>query len=246
MKNYRYYKKLFDEIMATMDKNLVYDKKGNSLLIEEDEVFKQCYSKEKSNLAINQLPKYWFISNKGRLLSLYNGDIKIIKPESGKRPSYKIKANKSNKLKHDKNISCYSLVGLVFNCSCTPKAQRLIEKKGLEILGCGKVECHHIRGYDNQQSLAYNCDPQYLQFIEADVHDLLSTNINNKKESEFIERLYKDFGNSTENFVVVFLEDKNSSFKGKVCNIYNNNKYSINDICYSSLNNDENFEKNKL
>ena len=47
----------------------VYDSKGNELILQDDEEFRQCY--DENDPVRKVLPTSWFVSNLGNLISVY-------------------------------------------------------------------------------------------------------------------------------------------------------------------------------
>lgn len=121
----------------------------------EDEIFRQCYlpktqKEEPFYKARHSLPKFWFCSNKGTIITVNKGYPELIIGQFDRND----RAQVSFYCEHDTHtVARESIVALVFNdlFDCTDKAKELIEKNGMQAfrrrpdnLG---VELHHKNGY---------------------------------------------------------------------------------------------------
>lgn len=168
----------------------------NEITKEELLSFKQCYTVDKNEKfykARQDLPKYWFVSDCGTLIS-FRSDIPclIIPSKSGKkieaksnnrREQYEISSRKSiNRLKLDPAV----LVALVFGGDASDQAYKLLTRQGLKALkhkrgSRSAVELHHKEGYAHgetdqkvEEKRAYNADIRRTQFLTREEHDLLT------------------------------------------------------------------------
>lgn len=150
---------------------------------QPDEIFRQCYlpaskKKEKFYKLRHVLPKYWFISNYGTIISVSTGAAELI---VGQFTGYD-RLQVSFRYNQDKfTIAREAIVALVFNdmIDCTEEAAKLIEEKGLEAFRRRRdmqcVELHHIKGYIHpetplnilqiMQNLPSNCKPDAIQLV---------------------------------------------------------------------------------
>lgn len=150
---------------------------GDIFIPEKDEVFKQAYvtknemKSTRFGKARNQLPKGWFVSNYGRVLSYESRGrsnrvadrpnlLKLPENSAVGRPSYRISQNRT--------IVYYNLYGIVFGASATPKAYKELSEKGLDALGKHNIEGHHRPAYiDSNDLFSRKMNCQNLKFTTA-------------------------------------------------------------------------------
>ena len=179
--NYLTYKNNFQRIVERKIEvvGCKYDKEVSEIVTNVED-FRQCY--KKGDKVREQLPRYWFLSKEGFLISVRNPDApKWVSPNlNAKRPLFKIS-------KYKKNITVYTLVSLVWDSYRTKNAQTILNEKGLRGVGrleldkCGrhvwKVQAHHIKNYIQGGSLEdyiANNDPENLQLVTVREHDVLN------------------------------------------------------------------------
>ena len=173
----RYYAIIHNKQAITGTK---YDTLTSEVIINSDD-FRQCYNK--ANKARKMLPKYWFLSKEGFLISVKGKKPKWIKPnlKSG-RPQFKVWYNGKAI-----SITTYDLVALVWDSYISKDAYILIEKYGLKALGASKitngkhspkVQGHHTRkeGYLSEKTYSNyvkNNDPTKIQLLTNREHIIL-------------------------------------------------------------------------
>ena len=186
-KNYKYYQAIFNQwnenrTKLTFKEYVVYTPK-------EDEIFRPCYLPESSKgepfyKARHALPKYWYVSNYGTMLTLKNGRVEL----------YIGQTSTSNRLQScfyvngDRySLSRESIVALVFNESvqCSDCARELIAKKGVKAFNRGgyskSVELHHSKGdlhparfmdvYQIMENVPINCALDRIELLTAMEHN---------------------------------------------------------------------------
>jgi hypothetical protein len=166
---------------------------GNEVLTPvEDEEWRQCY--DANNVARSQLPPYWFVSNKGRLISLYNDKPYLLPPDMPYgRAAYHFYVHTADGRYTTKIIRAHNLCGLVFGDLKYGQADKIIEDEGLSAFNHNadiQVNGHHINGNKTDN------DPDNIQFLTAEMHKVISnipqqSNVKNinKKELDFIQKL---------------------------------------------------------
>lgn len=173
-KNYIYYQKQFKKVLK--EKIPISDKNGEIYEIQTGEEFKQCYNSNKEDKARNIFPPYWFISNYGTLISLNGKTPKKLHPSKKFNDTREVWfCFKKDNISY--NIANYQLVALLFGAKFTPKAQELINAKGLKAFGNKKgfIQVHHIKGYDDNKPTKYNCNVETLLICTKEEHDLLKS-----------------------------------------------------------------------
>lgn len=186
-KNYLFYQQIFrqwneNRIELTFKDEIVYQPK-------EDEVFRPCYLPESSKgepfyKARHALPKYWYVSNYGTMLTVQNGRVELFVGQ----------ISSSNRLQSCFNykgdryvLSRESIVALVFNESvhCSDCARELIEKKGVKAFSRGgystSVVLHHSKGYlqpvrlmdvyQIMENVPINCALDRIELLTAMEHN---------------------------------------------------------------------------
>lgn len=170
---------------------------------EEMKSFTQCYVSEKDGKikyakARDGFPEYWFISNKGSLLTMskkneYGEPAYVDASPSGRgnnqREQYEISySSKDSKYKKLKKVSLdpSTVVCLVFGGDATTKAKSLLDEYGLFALKKTKdkksmVQLHHIDGYKhgkNREEIreyrAFNCELDRIQFETTVGHKFIT------------------------------------------------------------------------
>lgn len=186
------FKKVFTNLINALyeqepEDRIIYSlKKDDSFVLADDEEFKQCYSKKDKNRKV--LAEYYFLSNKGHLVSVYNKKLTYIKPEREERNgrgSYNLTVyNKDTDRYERKRISSTDLMAAVFRDSIKTygKAGKIYEKKGLFAFGRngseGTIQAHHI-----------DCDktndvPENIELVTTDkIHKIIhKTNKDNPND----------------------------------------------------------------
>lgn len=162
------FKEIFDrEVKINM---LVTSKdKKEKIVVGKDEEWRQCYKQNDENR--EELPKYWFYSDRGNLISVLSGKPYLIK---------KISKNKKNigrdryhylvdinGVKKSKLIFCTRLTFLVFGTKAYGKAEEEYNKYGIDGLIEGFLNLHHIWEKSNNS-------PEFLQLLKVIVHRLIT------------------------------------------------------------------------
>lgn len=157
-----------------------------SLTRSELQNFRQCYTTDKTTKyykARHQLPKYWFLSDKGTLLTVANGKVELYTAYITKKT---LKAREQYKIsKYSIGVDPAVLVGFVFGCDCTSKAEKLINCNGLRALQVGIVDLHHKKGYAHaknadklkeelKENRIKNCKLKDILFCTHKEHDMLT------------------------------------------------------------------------
>lgn len=188
-KNYKYYQQIFqiwNENRTELNFNdyIIYNPK-------EDEVFRPCYLPESSKTepfykVRHSLPKYWYISNYGTMITVKKGRVEL----------YIGQISSSNRLQAcfyyqgDRYVLAReAIVALVFNESvhCSDCAKELIEKKGVKAFSRGgystSVVLHHTNGYLHPvrlmdvyqiiENVPINCALDRIELLTTLEHDLV-------------------------------------------------------------------------
>ena len=199
MRKFRLWDKGVSDGCKTCKRETLYSQDyGNPVAFtpKDDEVFVQCYTadkKAKFYKARHYLPKYWFISQYGNLISFKGENGFYVKPsDTGKKADGKQReAYKPQYIRDCKapvNLDVGLLFALSFGYEATSKAQKLLDSSGLKALKRGEkgsyyVEIHHQQdGYkfaEGTETLeetfarrAYNCQRKRLLLIRNDEHNL--------------------------------------------------------------------------
>ena len=190
-----------ETFLMSMDEPYIYVPK-------EGEEFRQCYlSDRKANRsqkfykARHEMPKNWWVSNYGTILTVEGNDIKgysvvlyLGQFTSTNRLQVKIKG---------KAYARETIVGLVF-ADKIPfidlGVAEIIERKGLSAFRKIKgknvetqgIELHHQEGYQKSlnvkealDNLIENCNPKHIRFLQSSMHKMLTI------IGDHNERLYK-------------------------------------------------------
>lgn len=186
-KNYKYYQAIFNQwnenrTKLTFKDYVVYTPK-------EDEIFRPCYLPESSKgepfyRARHALPKYWYVSNYGTMITVQNGRVELyigqISTSDRLQSCFYVKVERYS-------LSRESIVALVFNESvqCSDCARELIEKKGVKSFNRGgyskSVELHHSKGYLHpvrwmdvyqiMENVPINCALDRIELLTAMEHN---------------------------------------------------------------------------
>lgn len=226
----------FTEVIETNTPIYSSNDETKLFIPEDNEIFKQCWADTNTR---KTLPKYWFISNHGNLISVCHDDpvwIEGYTDETGTRKCYKyIIHDENNATMQHKNIESHNLVALVFGSEVYGKAAELLEQEGVYSFGINnkrklKAQGHHIDGDHT------NNEPQNIQIVSNRVHPLLHSvpdlKNNLKKELQFMQRLADVVSEEEPHKITIlftgyYWDEKEQQFK-------NNNKTSIH--ATSSLN----------
>lgn len=189
--NYKKYQKQFNEWVKQKleDKDyMLQNRRGVGWETTEEELcsFQQCYTtdqKQKFYAARRELPKYWFISPCGTLISCYDETPHLVVPTisgggTNRREQYEMPKGRV--------IDPAVLVALTFGGKATEQAEALIQKRGLKAFKhkpprSNYVELHHIEGYmhgaedeEIRELRAYNADIHRTMLAVAVEHDMIT------------------------------------------------------------------------
>lgn len=189
--NYKKYQKKFNQWMKQKLESKDYtlqNRREDSITITEEELlsFRQCYTtdqKQKFYAARKELPKYWFVSPRGTLISCYDATPHLVVPTisgggTNRREQYEMPKGRV--------IDPAVLVALTFGGKATEQAEALIQKRGLKAFSHKQprqnyVELHHIDGYRHgaeddeiRELRAYNADIHRTMLAVAVEHDMIT------------------------------------------------------------------------
>ena len=165
------YAQMFQEYISE-GKDIYNDKKTEQLILEDEEIFIQCYANTETR---RLFPPYWFVSDIGNLVSLSTGEpvwLKQNERDNGsKYYKFGIKDSEGNHVQY-KNIEVHNLVALVHGSDIFGQAKELLEKDGIFAFGVNnkaesKVQGHHKDG-DHSNNNVKN-----IQILTSDMHNLL-------------------------------------------------------------------------
>lgn len=258
------YKKKFE----AWNKNrtpLRYPNKGETLftyipLSQEQEEFRQCYLPDTSkneNIPFfkvrHVLPPYWFVSNRGYIVSAYNDIILYtgqVNQENRLQVKFKdvaeierLKRLKKKVEKIPEKVLPYEAI----KAMCFPESLKYPEKKALEmIMKTGLkafnsqeklfVELHHDNKYifaetkaDALKNLPENSNVEHLSFLTVNVHDILDGLGGEMDPDKISEKICTavDKANITQP-LIIFPGDKQKA--GKIINLIDE---SNNDFLYA-------------
>lgn len=143
------YKEKFDRLMA---------EKFNYILQEGEQIV-QCHE---------QYPPYWFISNKGKVFSVYRDEIRVLQPlydSTGKMNKAGTRTGRdwryATRVEGEKNLTRYNMARMILEhfSSCEFKSGE-------------ELEAHHIRKKNNfEEHEAAKCNSiDNLQFLPKSIH----------------------------------------------------------------------------
>lgn len=167
---------------AMKEERPIYNKDGQQLMLEADEYFKQCYSPDKSGR--NELPQYWFLSNKEHLISVEKKEPRWLSDDAESRNG----RGRYQFVKEDglrESVEAATLQALVFDSYIFGEdAKRLLKEKGLKAFGRVDnpvaLNTHHIEGKGNEAA-------EQLEIVKSLVH--IPLHKNPKTEHEKIEHM---------------------------------------------------------
>lgn len=154
----------------------IYTDKGDELILKDGEYFEQCFSPDIPGR--NELYPFWFISNRGNLVSAYGNKVTWLpmiphdKDNESDRMCYKWLHPVT---KVNKNIQVHNLMALVFNPGASfGRAKEDIKLFGTYAFGVGYgfwLNGHHRYRYNDYPDKVF--DPKNIQFLRGYVHDAL-------------------------------------------------------------------------
>lgn len=195
---YRGYKKKFDQILK--DNVPIYDNHGHLLKTEEDEEWVQCYAP--NDTVRKMYPKYYFVSNKGNLVSVKGKKPRWLTPSdtTNGRESYGFSIN------GEKHTSIgYLIVAVCFEAKTFGKADELMKKKGRDAFGkihADDLQGHHNDGFEKNGSRAINNDPNSITILTINIHRLFknipSVDASDEEQIEFMMEMSRRVLSETE------------------------------------------------
>lgn len=163
------YKSIFDDVIENNIPITTNDKK-EKLVITDGEIWKQCY--KYGDKVRDKLPTYWFISDKGNLISVKHGKPRLLKKDYlNGRYSYHFNINIDDETKIKKNIEGHNLVRLVFGGLSYGKADDLLDEDGIFAFGIRTnkkltLQGHHIGKKEDNS-------PYNIELLSANAHKVL-------------------------------------------------------------------------
>lgn len=161
------YAEIFEQQMQ--EGQPIYNSKGEELILQDEEQFRQCY--DEKDPARKDLPKSWFVSNHGNVISTYRGRLEWLMKDTHvkHRDSYHFYVNGKIKI-----ICDYALVALVFESPRFGTAEKLLEEESLYAFGNYKdednVQTHHIIPKKKNKELIN--DPTNLEIMTCRAHKI--------------------------------------------------------------------------
>lgn len=184
MKNkcFKDYLEIFE--MEINSKEYVYTQDKTEKVRIADFTWKPCYKKEHYIRKI--FPKYWFISNKGHVISVYKGKAYLLKKDlDNGRYSYHFRIYDDDGRYVIKNIELHNLLLLVHDGYFFGKAKEILKERGLYAFGVREknkvnLQGHHIKGKDN--------DINNTEGLTTNVHETIQ-----KAPNELTDDVVGDF-----------------------------------------------------
>ena len=137
------YKDIFDREI-TRNRTITIEDKKEKIVITDDEEWKQCY--KQGDKILEQLPKFWFVSDKCNLISVSSGKAYLVRKikKCKDRYCYKFIIGMDGDKPIFKNIQCHNLTRLVFGGKSYGNADKLLEEDGLYSFSINGLQGHHI------------------------------------------------------------------------------------------------------
>lgn len=162
----------------------IYNKDGQQLMLEADEYFKQCYSSDKSGR--NELPQYWFLSNKEHLISVDKKKPRWLSDDADSRNG----RGRYQFVKEDgtrESVGAAALQALVFDSYVFGEdTKKILQEDGLGSFGRSDnpnaLNIHHPEGKEKNGA-------EDLEIVKVSVHKLLHKKP--KTEQEKMEYMLK-------------------------------------------------------
>ena len=205
------YKKYYDKFETLMGENSkIYNRAGEMLFLNADEVFCQCY-KPDDNMR-KTFPQYWFLSNYGNLISAYGNKLRwLMKDNDNGRYSYHYIIYNEDGIGKLKNIELHDLLGIVFESQKYGKAIQLMNVKGVNSFGVKSqnmdvVQGHHIDGNKN------NNVPGNIEFVtdkvQSVIHAVPHVSASDEESFAYLRRLGQVLQDEAPDKVSVLLTDQ--------------------------------------
>lgn len=188
---YKDYKKIFDKEMNSGKKIYTQDK-SEELIIEDNEKWKQCY--KPGDRVREQLPQYWFISDRGNLISVVREKAYWLKKEdfnNSGRYSYHCNIYIDDETSVKKNIELHNLVRIVFGGLSYGVADELLQEQGLFAFGVKnseeiKLNGHHIGDKADNT-------PGNIELLSTNAHKIIDK-VPKKTDTETVQKFLAEFG----------------------------------------------------
>lgn len=183
------YKNIFDREMNSGKKIYTQDK-TEELIIDDNEKWKQCY--KKGDKAREQLPKYWFISDQGNLISVAKGKAYWLKKdESNGRYSYHFVIQTDEETSVKKNIELHNLVRIVFGGLSYGMAEDMLQEQGIFAFGVKnskevKLNGHHIGDKADNS-------PENIELVTTKAHTIIDK-VPKDSDPEKMKKFLMEFG----------------------------------------------------
>lgn len=187
-KNAEYYSNLMK--YHAENGTIILNKDATEVFVPEyDEVFKQCYADTPTR---KYFPKYWFVSDKGNVISFYHDKPVWIKKNQRESGSccYKFMAEKEDGSIGLKNIEVHDLVALVFDSYVYGQAKNLLEADGIYAFGVHSKESNAVQGHHINSDHEDN-KPKNIQLVTSDVHKLLHSAPTDEADDEKVREWEK-------------------------------------------------------
>ena len=159
----------FERLLANGER--IKDEDGNIYQPEPDEIVRQCFSTRSTARAM--LPPYWFLTNKGTLISCYGKHLRWMKldpKDNSGRTYYHVPTGRFSD-RPVVNLSIDTLRNLVFGGRRFGRANSLLEKYGILAFnrwyGKDTLNGHHEGGPDDH-------DPENNVIATGSVHRMLN------------------------------------------------------------------------
>lgn len=178
------YRKIFEMAIDSNIEIRTQDGK-DQLVIADNEKWSPCY--KQGDKKREQLPKYWFISDKGNLVSCQSGKAMLLKKDNDNgRYSYHFHITIDDNTV-TKNIECHNLVWLVFGGLSYGKAEELLEEQGIFAFGRKnseeiKLNGHHVGDKEDNS-------PDNVELVTTPAHiiiDKVPKNSDSNKVNDFL------------------------------------------------------------
>ena len=217
--------------------------KTDILRLEDGEIFDQCYADTPRRY---QLPKYWFVSNKTRLVSVESGEPVWLKNNERANGSicYKFMITRDDGSVQIKNIEAHNLIGLVFGSETYGRAGELLDKEGVFSYGPKQKGVLKNNGHHKDQDHSNN-DPDNIQFVTTDIHTLMdsapSPYADEEKQIRFMQKLGELASQEEPNKITVFFdgfeydEEAAEFVKGKKKSIHATNKVTLSPRAFAEM-----------
>lgn len=203
------YKELFKELYNSGEP-IINNTTQEVFESDPDEVFRQCWA---DTVQRCKFPPFWFVSNKGNLLSVKKDKIRWLnknRRENSNKISYKFMVDrKDDEGTQIRNVEEHNLVGIVFESESFGKATQLLEEKGIDSIGVNSSSETHVQGHHISQDDTDN-RPTNVKFVTDTVHTLITNapkyNAPEEKQMAFMKELGEIATEENPNQMTVFMD----------------------------------------